>query len=48
MIMYLVQTDAEINDLINYLSGFEEICFDTETTGIDANEAEIVGMSFSC
>jgi DNA polymerase-1 len=43
----LVQTDAEINDLIKYLSAFDEICFDTETTGIDANEAEIVGMSFS-
>ncbi len=24
-----------------------EICFDTETTGIDANDAELVGMSFS-
>ena len=23
------------------------ICFDTETTGIDANEAELVGLSFS-
>jgi DNA polymerase-1 len=43
----LVQTDAEINDLVKYLSSFEEICFDTETTGIDANQAEIVGMSFS-
>jgi len=43
----LVQTDAEINDLVKYLSAFDEICFDTETTGIDANEAEIVGMSFS-
>ena len=43
----LVQTDAEINDLVKYLSSFDEICFDTETTGIDANEAEIVGMSFS-
>lgn len=43
----LVQTDAEINDLVKYLSTFDEICFDTETTGIDANEAEIVGMSFS-
>lgn len=43
----LVQTDAEINDLVKYLSGFDEICFDTETTGIDANDAEIVGMSFS-
>jgi DNA polymerase-1 len=43
----LVQTDAEINDLVKYLSAFDEICFDTETTGIDANEAEIVGISFS-
>jgi len=43
----LVQTDAEINDLLKYLSGFDEICFDTETTGIDANDAEIVGISFS-
>ncbi|MBL7702228.1 MAG: DNA polymerase I [Ferruginibacter sp.] len=43
----LVQTDAEISDLIKYLSSFDEICFDTETTGIDANDAEIVGMSFS-
>ena len=24
-----------------------EICFDTETTGIDANDAELVGLSFS-
>ena len=25
----------------------QEICFDTETTGIDANDAELVGLSFS-
>lgn len=43
----LVETDAEIKDLIKHLSSYGEICFDTETTGIDANEAEIVGMSFS-
>ncbi|MGB4843746.1 MAG: DNA polymerase, partial [Ferruginibacter sp.] len=43
----LVQTDAEIKDLIKYLSASDEICFDTETTGIDANDAEMVGMSFS-
>ncbi|MBK8609651.1 MAG: DNA polymerase I [Chitinophagaceae bacterium] len=43
----LIQTDAEIKELIKHLSSFDEICFDTETTGIDANEAEIVGMSFS-
>jgi len=43
----LVQTDKEIKDLVKYLSGFEEICFDTETTSIDANDAELVGLSFS-
>ena len=43
----LVQSEAEINDLIKHLSAFEEICFDTETTGIDANDADLVGMSFS-
>lgn len=43
----LAETDTEIKDLVKYLSSFDEICFDTETTGIDANEAEIVGMSFS-
>ncbi len=43
----LVQTGAEIKDLVKYLSGFPEICFDTETTGIDPNDAELVGLSFS-
>ena len=43
----LVKTDEEIKSLIKYLSSFDEICFDTETTGIDANDAEMVGMSFS-
>ena len=43
----LVQSDEEIKNLVQYLSSFDEIRFDTETTGIDANNAEIVGMSFS-
>ncbi len=29
------------------LSKSKEICFDTETTGLDANNVEIVGLSFS-
>ena len=44
---YLVNTPELINELINKLSNHTEICFDTETTNIDANEAELVGMSFS-
>ncbi|MBS1752517.1 MAG: DNA polymerase I [Ferruginibacter sp.] len=43
----LIQSDTEIKNLVSYLSASNEICFDTETTGIDANDAELVGMSFS-
>lgn len=43
----LVQGDDEIKKLITHLSSFKEICFDTETTGLDANLANIVGASFS-
>jgi DNA polymerase-1 len=39
--------DAAIKKLVTELKKKEEICFDTETTGIDANDAELVGMSFS-
>lgn len=42
-----VTTEAAITALVKELSTLKEICFDTETTGIDANEAELVGMSFS-
>ena len=43
----LVDTTEKINGLIEKLLTQKEICFDTETTNIDANEAELVGMSFS-
>lgn len=43
----LSNTDELISQLINKLSAEKEICFDTETTGIDANDAELVGLSFS-
>ncbi|NCI47899.1 DNA polymerase I [Sediminibacterium soli] len=43
----LVQTPEEIQKLTDLLLLQEEICFDTETTHIDANEAELVGISFS-
>ena len=39
--------DAAIKQLIKELLEEKEICFDTETTGIDANDAELVGLSFS-
>lgn len=43
----LVESEEELIDLINLLNQQKEICFDTETTGTDANNVEIVGMSFS-
>ena len=39
--------EATIRELVKKLSSQKEICFDTETTGIDANNVELVGMSFS-
>ncbi len=44
---HLVNTPELVNQLTNQLINYTEICFDTETTGIDANEAELVGLSFS-
>ncbi len=43
----LVESDGELQLLLNALRGAEEISFDTETTSIDANAAELVGISFS-
>lgn len=43
----LVNSEEDIDKLVKLLSAVDEICFDTETTGIDANEAELVGLSFS-
>ncbi|MBS1759341.1 MAG: DNA polymerase I [Bacteroidetes bacterium] len=42
-----VVSDTEIEKLVNILNKHTEICFDTETTGLDANEASLVGLSFS-
>ena len=44
---HLVDTKEKRTQLISELSKQSEICFDTETTGLDAHIAELVGMSFS-
>ncbi|MFY7900109.1 MAG: DNA polymerase I [Chitinophagaceae bacterium] len=44
---HLVETESEIEQLIQQLVKASEICFDTETTALDANEAELVGISFA-
>ena len=43
----LIDTAEKIGEIIPILQSAVELCFDTETTGIDANEADLVGMSFS-
>ncbi len=42
-----VTTEAEIKKLVDELMKQKEICFDSETTGLDANDCELVGLSFS-
>jgi DNA polymerase-1 len=44
----MVQDDAQVAGLVEMLVAQEEVCFDTETTGLKAREAELVGMSFCC
>ncbi len=44
---HLIETEADIHDLIKRLAGAKNISFDTETTGIDAHSAEIVGASLA-
>ncbi len=43
----LAVNEDEIEKLISLLQQHHEICFDTETTNIDANLATLVGMSFA-
>lgn len=44
---HLVDTEEKIKKLVSLLSPKDKLCFDTETTSIDANQAELVGISFS-
>lgn len=43
----LVESEAEFKSLLDELNQHSEISFDTETTAIDANDADLVGLSFS-
>lgn len=42
-----LSTIDECKNLAAYLSNFKEVCFDTETTGIDSHTCNIVGFSFA-
>ena len=43
----LVDTIDKANELVGKLLKEKIICFDTETTGLDPNNSELVGISFS-
>lgn len=43
----LVDTEQKRKELIAELAKQNSFCFDTETTGLDANDCELVGLSFS-
>jgi DNA polymerase-1 len=44
---HLISTAQERSELLELLLQQAEVCFDTETTSIDALNAELVGISFS-
>ncbi|MGL4631505.1 MAG: DNA polymerase I [Leadbetterella sp.] len=44
---YALTTHEERAELIPYLLAQKEICFDTETTSVDAVDAQLVGLSFA-
>ena len=44
---HIVRTADELRELVDKLSQFEEVCFDTETSGLDFFNDRLVGMSFA-
>jgi len=44
---HLITSPEERKELLEILLKQKEVCFDTETTGLDALHADLVGMSFS-
>ncbi len=42
-----ITQEPELEAFVQKLLAQREICFDTETTGLDANDTELVGLSFS-
>lgn len=44
---HLAESTEKVKELIAILEGVDSFCFDSETTCIDANNCELVGLSFS-
>lgn len=44
---HIADTDEKIDSLVKEILKLKEVCFDTETTGLDTLTAELVGFSFA-
>ncbi len=44
---HLISTLDQMKKLVEFLKLQDEFCFDTETTSVEARDAELVGMSFA-
>lgn len=44
---HIADTDAKMDALVKEMLKLKEVCFDTETTGLDTLTAELVGFSFA-
>lgn len=44
---HLIQTEAELNNFISRLAQQPSFAFDTETNGLDALQADLIGISFA-
>ena len=44
---HYIDTPEKVKELVDLLKKQKSFCFDTETTGLDPNDAELVGLSFS-
>lgn len=44
---HIADTDEKIDSLVKDIQKLKEVCFDTETTGLDTLTAELVGFSFA-
>lgn len=42
-----VDTDEQLAALVERLGGVDRFCFDTETSGIDPLQSDLVGLSFA-
>ena len=43
----LIETPEQLTELLGQLRQATSFCFDTETTGLDPNDSELVGISFA-